>query len=134
MVTKLLKFTGKFFLFSVTGFLLFLLLLHLSGFKSYYVLSGSMEPEIKTGSMVIVNTNADNFQIGDIICYQLSDTRVTHRILSITSKDSFITKGDANEAQDFFPVNRNMIIGKAVFHIPYLGYLFQMISEILTFK
>lgn len=134
MITKIFKFIRSIILFSVIVFLLCLLLLYLCGFQSYYVLSGSMEPRIKTGSIVIVNTNADNFQTGDIVCYQISDTRVTHRIQSVINENSFITKGDANETPDFYPVNRDMIIGKAVFCIPYLGFFFQTISDLLPFK
>lgn len=99
------------------------------GIKPYIVLSGSMEPVIQTGSMAYINSNADPYaiQIGDIITYKLADHTVTHRVVDKTLT-SVITKGDANEENDFSPVLRSSILGKYIFSIPYLGYLYSYIS------
>jgi signal peptidase len=34
----------------------------------------------------------------------------------------FITRGDANRVNDSDPVSADEILGKVVFHIPYIGY------------
>lgn len=99
------------------------------GIKPYIVLSGSMEPAIQTGSMAYINGKTDPYAIhtGDIITYKLADNTVTHRVVDETLT-SVITKGDANEENDFSPVLRSAILGKYLFSIPYLGYLYSYIS------
>lgn len=53
------------------------------GFRAYNVLSGSMEPELSKGDMVIVKAvPAEELQTGDIVTYYPTDevgTTVTHR-------------------------------------------------------
>lgn len=99
------------------------------GIKPYIVLSGSMEPQIHTGSMAYINANTDPYEVhkDDIITYQMSDTVVTHRIIDETIT-SVTTKGDANEEADFTPVTRDKILGKYLFSIPYLGYAYSYIA------
>ena len=56
------------------------------GFRMYIVQSGSMEPVLKTGSLVIVNENAryNDVEVGDIVAFKTATgTRVTHRVKSI---------------------------------------------------
>ena len=78
----------------------------LIGIESYLVLSGSMEPELKTGSLVYVDTKvkAEDICVKDIIAFKIDDkTRITHRVIEI-NKAHFITKGDANKTEDLAPV------------------------------
>lgn len=99
---------------------------HLMGYQTMAVLSGSMEPEIPVGSVVYVKeTDPQELEVGDIITYQLSsDTVVTHRIVEIDdSKQEIITKGDANNANDASPVVFSSVVGRADFHLPYIGYI-----------
>lgn len=96
------------------------------GCQSMAVLSGSMEPEISVGSIVFVKeVEPETLEVGDVITYQIgSGTMVTHRIQEVLAdEDAFITKGDANEVEDGAPVIYSSIVGKEVFHIPYLGYV-----------
>lgn len=104
------------------------------GMKPYIVLSGSMEPNIKTGSMAYIDIRQDPYSMhtGDIITYQLNDSSITHRIIDETVT-TVITKGDANEEPDYSPVSRQDILGKFLFSIPYLGYLYSYISTPLFF-
>ena len=93
--------------------------------RPYIVLSSSMEPTIKTGSIVWINEkNIENIEKGEIITYKLDDSNiVTHRVDSFTSENSIITKGDNNKEVDFSPIVREQVIGKYLFHIEYLGYI-----------
>lgn len=94
------------------------------GIKTFVVQSGSMEPTIKTGSVVIVKPEA-NYAKGDVITFgPRSKTKppTTHRIIDIDDKGNFVTKGDANEDQDFRATNRYEVIGKVLFSIPFIGY------------
>ena len=96
------------------------------GFKIYIVQSGSMEPVIKTGSLVVVNENAryDDVKVGDIVAFKTATgTRVTHRVISITS-EGFETMGDNNNGlSDGVSTTRANFWGSTYeFCIPGLGY------------
>jgi len=96
-------------------------------FKTLVVLSGSMEPAIHTGSVVVVKPVSD-YKIGDVITFgPMSKTRVptTHRIYDIkvnAGTPVYLTKGDANNAPDTREIQKRDIIGKVLFSLPYLGY------------
>lgn len=130
--SKILK-LYHFFLKLILGVLLLTcfvsILPRVFGIKPYIVLSGSMEPQIKTGSMAYVNSHTDPYMVhrGDIITYKRSNTAVTHRIIDETVT-TVTTKGDANEEADFSPVTRDSILGKYLFSIPYLGYAYSYIA------
>ena len=68
------------------------------GFHPYVVLSGSMEPAYKTGSIIYVKDASEELQKGDVITYQLNDNTVaTHRIVEVIEESGEIayrTKGD----------------------------------------
>lgn len=74
------------------------------GYKPFIVLSGSMEPEIMTGDMVLVKkTDAGNLQKGDVISYKSGEAVITHRIVDVTAEDGevrYVTQGDANDSPD----------------------------------
>ena len=88
------------------------------------VYTGSMEPAIPVGSVVVLKpVDTETLKTGDIICFKLSEpTSITHRIINITN-EGFTTKGDANEDPDQWTVKKENIIGKLVFTIPYIGYI-----------
>lgn len=94
------------------------------GYRLFMVESGSMEPALKTAS-IILTKKADAYNIGDIIAFNTPSV-VTHRIFGF--KDSpekgklIITKGDANDTPDPEHVKKEQIIGKVVFNLPYLGH------------
>ena len=99
----------------------------LLGYKTYAVLSGSMEPELNVGGLVYIKpTPPEDILKGDIITYTMAGntkTLVTHRVSNIDLENQeFITKGDANKVEDG-PIAFNRLIGKKVFHLPYLGYM-----------
>lgn len=95
------------------------------GIGSAVVLSGSMEPEISVGDLLIISRQ-DAYQVGDIVVYQSGRIAVTHRIVSI-SGDEVITRGDANNAEDE-PITLERIKGKVVMIIPCVGYLVNIIK------
>lgn len=129
---KICRFT-QIFLQCAAILLLLLALVHLIprifGIRPFIVLSGSMEPALPTGSVVFVDTRAAPEQIhtGDIITYRVETATVTHRVVA-ESADAVTTKGDANEQADFSSVPRSSILGRVRFHIPWLGYLYTILS------
>lgn len=98
-------------------------------FHLYVVMSGSMEPVLHTGSLVIVNPIAPELLAkNDMITFKGfdgSDKLITHRIVTVNQGDqiSFTTRGDANDVNDPQPVSAKDVIGKVSFNIPYIGYL-----------
>lgn len=94
------------------------------GVKTFVVQSGSMEPAIRTGSVVVVK-GAASYAVGDVITFgPRSKTKppTTHRIIEVKADGNFVTKGDANEDEDIRTVSRYEVIGKVVFSIPWVGY------------
>src|SRR3989344_4702559 len=69
------------------------------------VKSGSMEPSISTGSLVVVRPHAA-YAKGDVITFgkdTKTDIPTTHRIIDTKDGPLYIVKGDANEEADANP-------------------------------
>lgn len=81
------------------------------------VVTGSMEPSIHTGDLIIVESvDTDQLKEGDIISFyseqqDIKGMLVTHRITEVTD-DGFITKGDANPVEDSLKVRAENIVGR----------------------
>lgn len=107
------------------------------GMHIFTVLSGSMEPNYPTGSLIIVKAaEAPELREQDVITYLISDnTVVTHRITGIVPDEHdpnvirFRTKGDANNAEDLMLVHQNNVIGKPVLCIPMVGFVMNFIQK-----
>lgn len=95
------------------------------GVGAAVVLSGSMEPELSVGDLLIV-VSCDSYELRDVIVYQDGQTAITHRIVSI-SDNGIVTRGDANNVDDD-PITFEQIKGKVAFSIPFVGYLVNMIK------
>lgn len=91
------------------------------GYNYKTVLTGSMEPAIPVGSIVITKEQS-SYEIEDIISFQEKGSVITHRIISI-DRERYITKGDANNVADTEKVQQKQILGKVILTIPLLGYL-----------
>ena len=104
------------------------------GWRVDVVLSGSMEPQVHVGSVVVSRPlNIEAVNIGDIITFRspLNGKLTTHRIISVTSNPSLIlhTKGDANEDPDPFILGSQSVVGRVCFDVAYLGYVTQFIKS-----
>ncbi len=99
------------------------------------VVSGSMEPDIPTGSLVYVQAmNPEKIESKDIIAFygaRDTSTIVTHRVVENHVEDEkFITKGDANRTNDMNPTRYSHFIGKVLFHIPSVGFVMQAMTSV----
>jgi signal peptidase len=106
-------------------FLIFLRPAQLGG-DTYFMVAygGSMQPAINVGDLAIIKrVDPSQIHVGDIIAFHQSRQIVTHRVVEILPNGGFVTKGDANDAPDIEPVPRSHLIGRAVFVIPYVGYV-----------
>ena len=102
------------------------------------VLSGSMEPEILTGSLVFI-VPSDTYYVSDIVTFGGSgktDIPTTHRIVKVRVQSGvkmFTTQGDANAYEDTKEVQEKNILGKVVLSIPYVGYVLDFVKQPLGF-
>jgi signal peptidase len=95
-------------------------LLKLFGFAQIIVVSGSMQPAIGVGDMLIVKEQS-SYQVSDIITYHSNQNLITHRVVDVKN-DVLTTRGDANNVADD-PVPLSAVEGKVVFLIPGAGNL-----------
>lgn len=106
-------------LFAWCGDLLFVLLIAAMIYIPFrynvrYIESGSMEPGIHVGAIVLIDPTAykdKDPQVGDIAMYQTSTREVIHRIID-ESDDGYIFKGDNNDSEDFAPIPAENIRGE----------------------
>ena len=86
-------------------------------YKYYLVLSGSMEPLIPTGSMILV-VPKESYEVGDLVTFNHHNKIFTHQIIDSTSilyEKLYYTKGTANVAQDPVPITHDEIVGVVVY-------------------
>jgi len=100
------------------------------------VVSGSMEPTIHTGSVVVIKKiDPKQLKIGDVVTFKSVEYNaqlVTHRISKIENTAMngliFTTRGDANDSEDLTPLPASQVTGIAVFSIPLIGYIMNFIQ------
>ena len=108
------------------------------GYEPRVVMSGSMEPAIKTGSICWINKNAayEDIKEGDIIAFAIESdgesVLVTHRAISITD-EGVETKGDNNDESDGITTTKDTFVGENVFAIPYIGYVAVAFGNLIRF-
>lgn len=98
---------------------------HIKGNEVYNVVSGSMEPLIPVGSLVYVEpVQPEEIVAGDVIAFRSGNSVVVHRVVENKAEDrEFVTKGDANAAEDIRAAAYSDLIGRVFSHIPVLGSL-----------
>lgn len=122
----------------IVALLLFALFPIKGNYQIKIVQSGSMEPSIKTGSVVIIKPSA-SYTVGDVVTFgkdTKKDIPTTHRIVSSRAVDGvllFTTKGDANEDNDPSEIKQSDIHGKVLFDIPFFGYIIDLARKPLGF-
>ncbi len=130
VILKILDIILKIILTFIIIFLLFFIIratvfkkYDIFGYRFYIIMSGSMEPDIKTGDMIITK-ESDNYKIGDVIAFKDANFVTAHRIVEISTEDGekvFKTKGDNNNTTDRNLVKSQQIKGKIVNKIPKVG-------------
>ncbi|MFG3341216.1 signal peptidase I [Glycomyces sp. NPDC048151] len=97
----------------------------LFGFQGSTIMSGSMEPRVTVGSVVLISPiDTDELRPGQVISFvdpADPDVRLFHRIVQINDDGTFTTKGDANEAPDSTPVPPENVVGIGRILVPWIG-------------
>jgi signal peptidase I len=119
---------------SVFGFAVVLVLSvtvpNLFGLRDLTVLSGSMEPTIHTGDVVVERQISPlDVRLGDVVSFKDPEDPsilITHRVQSMVVHDdvvSIVTKGDANTGVERWSVSADGTLGKVEYHVWHFGYL-----------
>lgn len=101
------------------------------------VKSGSMEPNIMTGAVVVVR-ETPSYGLNDVITFTSEGASIptTHRIIGtemVDGQEYFVTKGDANEERDTNLVSPSDILGKVMVDIPYVGFILDFARQPVGF-
>ncbi len=94
------------------------------------VLTGSMEPTIKSGEMIIIKEQTD-YNVDDIVTYKEDrNFFVTHRIIN-KYENKYETKGDNNNLVDE-PIDKDQIEGKVIYHSKVCGFFILYLLKPIT--
>lgn len=104
------------------------------------VTSGSMEPTIPTGGLVVTQTvDAEDVEVGDVMLFQRPDApdeEIVHRVVAIDQTAQgpiFHTKGDANEDGDAWQIrSADGTAQLARWDVPNLGYAAQAVRNVFV--
>ena len=96
-------------------------------YKTYVVVSDSMEPLIKKNDMIVVKIN-ESYNIGDIITFSYDinndgqDDLITH-FLASRNEDVIKTRSNKGNTLDYWEISEKDIVGKVKFVVPKVGYV-----------
>lgn len=98
----------------------------LFGAVSHVIRSGSMEPSISVGDVVVASdvTADDRIAVGRVYVFEdpaRAERTLVHRIVERRDDGDFTTAGDANEHTDHLALSRNNIEERAVLLVPWIG-------------
>lgn len=120
----------------LAGLLLTLTVPRLLGKPVLVVLTGSMEPSIATGDVVIESRISPlDARVGDVVTFrdpERAERLITHRVRRVHANGdevSFTTKGDANNTVETWQVAQQGGIGRVEYRLPKLGYVVAWISK-----
>lgn len=113
-------------------------------YEPMIVQSGSMEPGIAVGGIVLVDKSIEpvDIDVGDVITFRTPQQQsqklsyTTHRVTAVdyeNDKRVYETKGDANEDVDSWVVPADSVLGQEVLSVPYLGYFVRYVKSPMGF-
>ena len=106
------------------------------GYKTFVIVSGSMEPTIMTQDAILVKEVPQNeIEMNDIISFSQGENIITHRVIGIAEENGvkkYTTKGDNNHTEDKKKTTYEQIEGKYQFKMSQLGVVTKMIKNKMT--
>jgi signal peptidase I len=97
----------------------------LIGWTPTTVMTGSMEPRISPGDIIVAKPVAESsIHKGQVLLFDdpdHADHLRLHRYLDNGTGTSIVTKGDANPEADSTPIERSAVVGVGFLRVPYLG-------------
>jgi signal peptidase len=115
------------------GFLTLVALPRFTSFDVLIVRGGSMEPAVGVGSVIIIDRDARDPVVGDIVSFrEANGDIITHRIVAADA-GIYQTKGDANETADLERRIGANVVGTSIVSVPYVGYAVHVLRQPAAF-
>ena len=92
--------------------IVFVIFFKVNNFKILSVQSQSMSPTINVGDVLLIKP-AKQYNVGDVVAYNLGGSIITHRIVEVKDDNIYICVGD--NAKNKQIVKFNAILGKMCF-------------------
>ena len=112
-------------LVALAGLVFLALAPRLVGFSGHVVVSGSMEPRLSPGDVVLTRpVLPQDLQPGQVLLFpdpEGADRLVLHRLVSFDERGDLVTRGDANQSNDTTPVPASSVVGAAQVRVPLVG-------------
>lgn len=96
------------------------------------VVSGSMEPHVSPGDVVLVAPTLESPQVGDVVAFAdplQPDRDVLHRVVDLDEQGALVTRGDANDVNDPWSILPSEVIGTEALIIPKIGFLISTVAS-----
>ena len=101
-----------------------------AGMRSLSVMSGSMEPAIHTGDVIVDEwIDPAEARVGDVLSFNdpsRAGIVLTHRVVSFKRRGDqveFVTRGDANTGVERWTAPADGSIGRVAYRVPYAGFV-----------
>jgi signal peptidase I len=112
-------------LVALAGLVVLALAPRLVGFSGHVVVSGSMEPRLSPGDVVLTRpVLPQDLEPGQVLLFpdpEGVDRLVLHRLVSFDERGDLVTRGDANQSNDSTPVPASSVVGAAQVRVPLVG-------------
>lgn len=130
---EIARWLGQFGMFSIVWLIAFAVAPMALGWQPRSIISGSMEPRIHVGDVVVIDpgvpTNLRPGQVMSFIDPNNPKRVLTHRLVKKNDDGTWQTKGDANPTPDSAPIHAKDIVGKPKILVPWVGMLSYWIYE-----
>jgi signal peptidase I len=93
-------------------------------FDTIVISSGSMRPSARPGDVLLVApSSSKRLSPGELVVFRdrTKPGLVTHRVVGVDQRGSYLTKGDANATVDSTPVEPGQVVGSGVLLVPFIG-------------
>lgn len=94
------------------------------GWERVVLTSGSMQPMISPGDIVLASKPAHPVEPGTVVVFNNPNkpgSLITHRVVEQLPDGSYKTKGDANPQPDISPITQDNVIGEGALLVPTIG-------------
>jgi len=109
------------------------------GYSLYTIGSGSMEPELQIGDVILSKEykDGDVLNPNDIITYQgqegtMAGKIITHRVVEVYDDGTILTKGDANASSDPI-IDKSQVYSVMVCKCFVIGLMYKILSSTVGF-
>lgn len=112
---------------------------NIAGYRVYTIATGSMEPELVVGDVILIEeATFEELKVDDVITYESKAAGtegmiITHRIIDMDKETKQLeTKGDANEAVDPI-IKDDQVLGKVVYKFTLISMLTKLVRNKIGF-